>query len=685
MPREYHALRVNLFPSDVDKLESNHQNLTKYIATLKDQLSEGRMAVATATVEGHGEPAHPSVSGTVTGYVKGVLETVKNDTSLHQVEHPWTKRAPRGKYAIAQAAAEAEAEALANIANVRKGGSKTAPKESRRKRRRRQNRQDQQRQADLLNSHDTSDGLPKTDLQQTFRDVSRNRSMLQDGMKNNKPRKKSYSQPLVRPSTAPPPKTPFGALKLLQHVLVYNMYEYKNALPREIGPGHYDLSAALPPTIKEPNRQSASFLSPHGHHVATPIREEEEEEETGGGAENTTSKVPTTFSGRQKMIAKILKEQGIGGADSDENNKKLSPYDRMTRGLRPKLTSRRHGGLRSHPLSGSKSASAPNLFPPPPIGQSLWDDAFYNVPAHNPDSGTGTSSSTTKQDNADHTSNANRRRATMSPNGTTGQPLPFDQQDLFYRPSSPIFRFPSAKRFTETTEPHWKGLGSPFNMKKDLSKWLQQKVYIDNALPRDGGASTYLDKREEGPRNLDQSFNSMVKNLTKSPITYKSSFDETLPRFQQGKKLDPSAEIIATGDSDKRWEAYRGRLGDDPTRPSLSFVEAGHPEDMSVIITMGSQFDKQKPRFLPSTLLRKECQALVDNNTAEVGGKKKTKKSGMTPIKKRTTRLSSMSPTTNRASPSSTNKQRSSGRKNLRPSTTVVQGSGSLGQLAQTV
>ena len=81
--REYHALRVNLTPADVDKLENNHNNLQKYIATLRDQLSEGRMAIATATIEGHdGKPVHPSVSGTVTGYVNGVLSKVKSDTYL---------------------------------------------------------------------------------------------------------------------------------------------------------------------------------------------------------------------------------------------------------------------------------------------------------------------------------------------------------------------------------------------------------------------------------------------------------------------------------------------------------------------------------------------------------------------------------------------------------------------------
>ena len=49
MVREYHALRVNLTPAHVDALEANHRNLSAYISTLRDQLSEGRLAVATAT------------------------------------------------------------------------------------------------------------------------------------------------------------------------------------------------------------------------------------------------------------------------------------------------------------------------------------------------------------------------------------------------------------------------------------------------------------------------------------------------------------------------------------------------------------------------------------------------------------------------------------------------------------
>ena len=462
--REYHALRVNLTPQDIDKLESNHQNLNKYIATLKDQLSEGRMAVATATLESHGEPVHPSISGTVTSYVKGVLNTMKNDTSLNKVEHPWTKKRAHGAYALAQAAAEEEAQVLASIASSRAGKARTAPKESRRKRRRRQNAESSKQQTDMLNSHDTTDGLPKTDLQQTFRDVHRNRSMLQDATVSFQPGKKSYSEPLVRPSTAPPPKSPYGALKLLQHVLTYDMYEYKRRAPREIGPGHYDLSAALPPPVKDPSRQSASFLGTHARgeeaaRIGSGMHRVDEEDESTtdssgfGGA-------PTTFSGRQKAIEKILKDQGIG-LEIDPKNVKLSPYDRMTRGLRPpKRKSRKHnhGQQRSHPLSGS--SSTPNLHsntPQTSIGSNLWNDDFYNLP------------DSKKQKESKNKSN--RLSPILKLAKDNGGSVPFDKQDLFYRPSSPEFRFPSTIRFKEAAEPHWKGIGMPYNSKKDLACW----------------------------------------------------------------------------------------------------------------------------------------------------------------------------------------------------------------------
>ena len=599
--REYHALRVNLTPADVDKLENNHNNLQKYIATLRDQLSEGRMAIATATIEGHdGKPVHPSVSGTVTGYVNGVLSKVKSDTSLDEVEHPWTKKKARGAYALAQAAAEEEAKVLAKIAatnSLRKAGIGTTPSasgntsttssttsgntstsggatnetissqfqvpssapadrvESRRKRRRRQNAQSSRKQKEMLSSHDTSDGLPKTDLQQTFRDVHRNRSMLQDATVSFVPGSKSYSEPLVRPSTAPPPKTPYGALKLLQHVLTYDMYEYKRAPPRELGPGHYDLSAKLPPSVKDPDRMSASFLSPHGHQLIKDTKTSEEmvdDEDDQSGKGNKGFGAPTTFSARTKMIAKILRDQGIGGESGIPQE--LTQFDRMTRGIKSPTKKKKSGGIRksSSALNGSGGGGdEENEVEESKIGAGLWDDPYYLVLPGNLDGEGG---------KMKRKSSSKRLSPLLESSKFPGEMLPFDQQDLFYRPTSPEFKFPSSERFSQVVEPHWKGLGSPFNMEKDLAKWMQSKVYIDRNMPRDGGASLLLEKREEGPRNLDQSFNSMSGNIKNSPITYKPSFDKKLPRFHQGPKRDANSDVLTTGDSDKRWDAYQGSL-----------------------------------------------------------------------------------------------------------------------------
>ena len=148
----------------------------------------------------------------------------------------------------------------------------------------------------------------------------------------------------------------------------------------------------------------------------------------------------------------------------------------------------------------------------------------------------------------------------------------------------------------------------------------------------------------------------------------------------------------------KKWENYQGSLASDMSRPSLSFESDGHPEDTSVIITMGSQFDHQKPRFLPSTSLRHSLAALEE----EINGGGSTIKgedsidsnqsstsspgNGIRSMRSRRTKTASnnrnrkskrMSPTVNRTSPSSTSKRR--------PSSSAVVGASSLGALAQTV
>ena len=222
---------------------------------------------------------------------------------------------------------------------------------------------------------------------------------------------------------------------------------------------------------------------------------------------------------------------------------------------------------------------------------------------------------------------------------------------------------------------------------------LQQKVYIGSpTLPRDGGADKMLERREEGPRNLDQSFNSLTKNLKSSPITYKSSFDKSISRFSKLKFGDD--HDMPDPNNLKKWENYQGSLASDMSRPSLSFESDGHPEDTSVIITMGSQFDHQKPRFLPSTSLRHSLAALeeeINGGGSTIKGEDSIDSNSSTSspgngIRSRRTKTASnnrnrkskrMSPTVNRTSPSSTSKRR--------PSSSAVVGASSLGALAQTV
>lgn len=618
MVREYHALRVNLTPAQVDALESNHRNLSAYIGTLRDQLSEGRLAVATATSGSSNadEPLHPSVSGTVSNYVAGVLRTIKTeaDPSLEKVRYPWSKARARGSYAVAQEAAMAEAQALASLAAARASasGASTAPvAESRRKRRRRKNMASSREQVKILDDHTMEEGVPQTDLAQTYRDVNRNRSMLQDATQRFKPSQRVAKAPLGRPSTAPPPKSPFGTLKLLQHVLTYDLTAYKRLPPRELGPGHYDTSAALPPPVKDPHRMSASFLSPTGRPSAG---------HSGGGGDSGSGDdgdaqqvgaefgAPSTFSGRQKAISRILKDQGVSGVD-----RKPSPYDRLYKGERPPKSKRSLAlqSRRGHPLGGSGygSSSAPNLLSK--IGTSLWDDAFYN------DIGEGSKSSS-----SNNSSSSPRRLAPLSPTrggapgAYGGAYLPYDKMDTFMRPTSPEFKFPAAKRFIAEKEPHWKGLGSPYNMQKDLACWLNESVYLDERLPRDASASKRLADREEGPQPLSASFNSVAGNIKGSPITYKPSFDRSLPRFAKDPQITRALETadrpLGGSEAEERWAAAQRANSFDPNRPSLAFITEGHPspEDMSLVITMGSQFDEKKPRFRASRALKAELGVL---------------------------------------------------------------------------
>ena len=195
------------------------------------------------------------------------------------------------------------------------------------------------------------------------------------------------------------------------------------------------------------------------------------------------------------------------------------------------------------------------------------------------------------------------------------------------RPTSPEFKFPTAKRFVAEKEPHWKGLGSPYNLQKDLACWLNESVYLDDRLPRDSGASKKLMEREEGPQPLSASFNSVAGNIKGSPITYKPSFDPSLPRFPKdplvARALETADRPLGSHEAEERWAAAQRANSFDPNRPSLAFITEGHPEpeDMSLIITMGSQFEKKKPRFRPSRALKEELGVLYSTEDEEPSSK----------------------------------------------------------------
>ena len=310
----------------------------------------------------------------------------------------------------------------------------------------------------------------------------------------------------------------------------------------------------------DPHRMSASFLSPTGRPSAGNGSGGGGGGGGGSGDDNDGQQVgaefgaPSTFSGRQKAISKILKDQGVSGID-----RKPSPYDRLFKGERPPK-SKRSLALQSrcgHPLggSGSGTSSAPNLLSK--IGTSLWDDAFYND--------IGSEGSSNNSNGNRNSTSSPRRLAPLSPTrggapgAYGGAYLPYDKMDTFMRPTSPEFKFPAAKRFVTEKEPHWKGLGSPYNMQKDLACWLNESVYLDERLPRDSGASKRLADREEGPQPLNASFNSVVGNIKGSPITYKPSFDRSLPRFakdpQVVRALETADRPLGGSEAEERWAA----------------------------------------------------------------------------------------------------------------------------------
>ena len=72
--REYHTLRVNLTPAQVDQLESNHKDLKRHLSIMRDELSETSLALNTM-VDEEDELPNPLEEGTATKYIEGCVKT----------------------------------------------------------------------------------------------------------------------------------------------------------------------------------------------------------------------------------------------------------------------------------------------------------------------------------------------------------------------------------------------------------------------------------------------------------------------------------------------------------------------------------------------------------------------------------------------------------------------------------
>ena len=98
----------------------------------------------------------------------------------------------------------------------------------------------------------------------------------------------------------------------------------------------------------------------------------------------------------------------------------------------------------------------------------------------------------------------------------------------------------------------------------------------------------------EGPAPLDADVGSIARHVRKTGNPYSSAFASG-ERFISPKSQAP--DVAAPGqknsfDIKEQW------------RPSTSFASLPRPEDTAAIISMGSQFDSQRPRFAISQTLQ---------------------------------------------------------------------------------
>ena len=398
--REYHTLRVNLTPAQVDQLESNHKDLRKHLSIMRDELSETSLALNTMVNE-EDELPDPLDEGTATKYIDGCLKAIKNDPSMRNVRHPWTK---------------VETQHTRRIQALRRNRPKTVTLEEK------------------LNQIERIGKKGRvTDLKGVHRSIRKTSSILSSAIAEAPKTKQWYTPQLRRPSTVPPPRRPMQALKKLQYAIVEDLDAYKRLSPRERGPGMYNVNLEGALTIKEPNKPSYCFSANAGRGPVelqstqydnirprfTTVKVPKHNSSTAGGGDdggnnnnnnnnrkkklNKSSSMgeidplgfqnsfaalmferygaPKTYSERQKKVKKILElHSPVKSSSMRLPLKKISRMERLHQGKHAYTRRRRKKKLRGMSRTGGSRhgvQSMPDLndygsLVQSPAGKNLW-------------------------------------------------------------------------------------------------------------------------------------------------------------------------------------------------------------------------------------------------------------------------------------------------------------------------
>ena len=351
---------------------------------MRNELSETSLALNTM-VNDDEELPDPLIEGTATRYIDGCLKTLKEDKSLKQVKHPWTKTE-------IDVATRRRQQLRAHLAH-NKGPSL-------------------EEKLDALKNV----GNKVTDLKGVHTNIRKTSSLLYSALAEAPKTKKWYTPITRRPSTVPPPSRPMQALKKLQHAIVEDFDAYKRLPPRELGPGSYGVGLAPAILVKEPEKPSYCFITSSArspselqssHLDGMRPRFTSKQLPSSSTANNAANEqkqrdmwlhghgVPRTYVDRQKKISRIVEMHSPVRLDRMRLplKRSMSIVDRMHRGKhaytrRKKKSSRNK--LKKASSLGSLSITGTSA------GRSLWaDDGDYWAQATASGANSGRASTTT--------------------------------------------------------------------------------------------------------------------------------------------------------------------------------------------------------------------------------------------------------------------------------------------------